>query len=75
MMIQNHYEVNVARREKKALCPEEKYYHFVRIEINETWPRESVEEKFDIITKAFPAPEYKCILMKVECSGHIEREV
>lgn len=75
MMIQDHYEVNVARKEKHSYDTEERYYHFFRVEIEQTYPKESVDEKFDIITKAFPSPEYKCTLTKIECRGHQEREV
>ena len=75
MIVPNHYEVNVARLEKKALDSCERYYHFFSIEIRDTWPKESVDEKFDIITKAFPSPEYKCTLTRVECHGIIEKEI
>ncbi len=75
MMVPNNYEVNIARREKRALESTARYYHFLHIEIRDTYPEESVYEKFDIITKAFPSPEYKCTLMKVECHGTVEKEV
>ena len=77
MMIQDHYEVNVARKESgdKFIDGVERYRHFCRIEINTTYPKEEVEEKFEIITEKFPAPEYKCTLTRVECRGIIEKEV
>ncbi len=75
MMIPDNYEVNVARKEKKQFDSEERYYHLFRIDIDETYPNEKIDEKFDLITKAFPAPEYKCTLTRVECRGHQEREV
>ena len=75
MMIPDHYEVNVAKKEKKQFDTEERYYHFCRIEIDHVYPKEDVAAKFDVITKAFPAPEYKCTLTRVECRGHQEREV
>ena len=75
MMIPDNYEVNVARKEKKQFDTEERYYHLFRIDINETYPNEKIDEKFDLITKAFPAPEYKCTLTRVECRGYQEREV
>ena len=66
MMVPEHYEVNIARKEKHALEEEEHYYHFFKIEINEVWPQEKIDEKWEAIIKAFPSPEYKCTLMRVK---------
>lgn len=74
MMIPDHYEINVARREYNPFNDEERYVHFCRIEIKETYPETLIEKKWDIITKAFPMPDYKCTLTKVECRGRVEKE-
>ena len=74
MMIQDHYEVNIARREKRMFDNVERYYHYCRVEITDP-NQKAAEEKFDVITKAFPAPEYKCTLSFVECRGHQLKEV
>lgn len=73
MMVPEHYEVNVARKEKRALEKEEHYYHFCRIEINEILPS-IIEERWDVIIKAFPSPQYKCSLIRVKCHGETEKE-
>lgn len=70
-MIEDHYEINVARKERKYIDDkEEKYYHFCKIEIGEII-EENVMEKYRIICEKFRAPEYKCTLTKVICRGEL----
>lgn len=68
-MIEDHYEINVSRKERKYIYDmEERYYHFCKIEIRET-NEENAMEKYRIICKKFRTPEYKCTLTKVICRG------
>lgn len=67
-MIEDHYEINVSRKEKMIYDMEERYYHFCKIEIGET-NEEKAMEKYRIICEKFRTPEYKCTLTKVICRG------
>lgn len=73
-MIEDHYEINVSRKERKYIYDmEERYYHFCKIEIRET-NEENVMEKYRIICEKFRAQEYKCTLTKVICRGELIAE-
>ncbi len=70
-MIEDHYEINVSRKERKYMYDmEERYCHFCKIEIKET-NEEKAMEKYRIICEKFRTPEYKCTLTKVICRGEI----
>lgn len=69
-MIEDHYEINVSKKEKKIYDIEERYYHFCKIEIR-TINEENAMEKFRTICEKFYAPEYKCTLTKVICRSEI----
>ena len=72
-MIEDHYEINIARKEKMIYDEEERYYHFCKIEISETIEKNAME-KYKIICEKFRAPEYKCTLKSVICRGEIVAE-
>lgn len=44
-MIEDHYEINVSRKEKKIYDMEERHYHFCKIEIRNK-NEENAMEKF-----------------------------
>jgi hypothetical protein len=69
-MVQNHYEINVARRNKSAaINGQPPYLHFFS-----TSERSCVTEREMLalvkeFQKKFPAPEYKIDVTKIVCHG------
>ena len=68
MMVENNYEINVAREvyEGKGNL----YSHYCKIELGYMF-EEKARVKFNDIKKRFPAPEFQLELRYVNCYGKV----
>lgn len=65
----NHFEVNIAKDNgKKKYDGSVLYEHWCAVILREDFESVAIS-KFQEIRDRFPAPEFHCSLVKVECGG------
>ena len=73
MMIESNYEINVAKKGKRAFDDVERYYHYCRIELGFMMP-DDAKEKLHELRELFPK-EFKLTLSYVDCRSKQIEEV